>query len=51
VTADRGTELDVAIEALGLIALKGEMVTGDACTATAAQWPLSTQGAAIGAWR
>jgi predicted transposase YbfD/YdcC len=30
VTADRGTELDAAIEALGLIALKGKVVTGDA---------------------
>lgn len=30
VAADRGTELDAAIEALGLIALKGKVVTGDA---------------------
>lgn len=30
VTADRGTELDPAIEALELIALKGKVVTGDA---------------------
>lgn len=30
VPADRGTELDAAIEALGLIALKGKVVTGDA---------------------
>jgi len=30
VTADRGTELDAAIEALGPIALKGKVVTGDA---------------------
>ena len=44
VTADRGTELDAAIEALGPIALKGKVVTGDALhcnrrTATAARWP------------
>jgi hypothetical protein len=31
VTADLGTELDAAIEALRLIALKGKVVTGDAC--------------------
>ncbi len=30
VPADRGTELDAAIEALGLIALRGKVVTGDA---------------------
>jgi predicted transposase YbfD/YdcC len=30
VPADRGAELDAAIEALGLIALKGKVVTGDA---------------------
>ena len=30
VPADRGTELDAAIEAPGLIALKGKVVTGDA---------------------
>ena len=30
VSADRGTELDAAIEALGLIALRGKVVTGDA---------------------
>jgi predicted transposase YbfD/YdcC len=30
VIADRGTELDAPIEALGLIALKGKVVTGDA---------------------
>lgn len=30
VPADRGTELEAAIEALGLIALKGKVVTGDA---------------------
>ncbi|MFG6661163.1 hypothetical protein [Sulfitobacter sp. 915] len=28
-TADRGTEIDAAIEALGLVALKGKVVTGD----------------------
>ena len=30
VPADRGTELDAAIEALGLIALRGKVITGDA---------------------
>ena len=30
VPADRGTELEAAIEALGLIALRGKVVTGDA---------------------
>ena len=30
VPADRGSELDAAIEALGLIALRGKVVTGDA---------------------
>lgn len=30
VPADRGTELEAAIEALGLIALKGKVVTADA---------------------
>lgn len=30
VPADRGAELEAAIEALGLIALKGKVVTGDA---------------------
>jgi predicted transposase YbfD/YdcC len=30
VSADRGTELDAAIEVLGLIALRGKVVTGDA---------------------
>jgi predicted transposase YbfD/YdcC len=30
VTADRGTELDAALEVLGLIALKGKVVTADA---------------------
>jgi hypothetical protein len=54
VTTDRGTELDAAIEALGLIALKGKVVTGDAlhcnrCTVAAinaggGDWCLGLQG-------
>jgi hypothetical protein len=48
--ADRGTDLDAAIEALGLTALKGKVVTGDAARpAIAARLQRSTRKAGTGA--
>jgi hypothetical protein len=51
VPADRGAELEAAIEALGLIALKTNVVRTMRSIATTAQWPQSTPKVAPGAWR
>ena len=48
--ADHGGELEAAIEVLGLIALKGKVVTADAaCIAIAARLQKLPKAAAIGA--
>jgi len=51
VPADRGTELEAAIEALGLIALKGKVVTADALHCNRRTVAAINAVAATGAWR
>jgi len=52
VAADQGRELDAGLEVLGLIALKGKVVTADAArTAIAARLQRSPAVEATIAWR